>query len=205
MPQKHGSKSSTLFAGILLVQILLTPYDLNHTLVGMNTSIRNYALLIAKEKGYFTNEGKVFSKSGRCLKGLIRDGYPHFSVKMPKSRRAISVACHRLAALEKFGAEIFVEDIQVRHGDLGAMNFSHANLSIGTQSDNMMDKKPEQRKHQAIVASTNIRKFSDAIMDEIRADRKSGMKYKDLMSKYGITSKGTMSHIIHNSYVTKKN
>lgn len=170
----------------------------------MENSKQNIGLMLAIEKGYRTDNGTIVSSRGNTRKLRLVKRYPTFSVKLRRSRRVIDVGCHRLAAYEKFGEAMFSDGIVVRHGPLGPMNFTHENISIGTHSDNQMDRAPLDRVNHSILASNKIRKFTDAEMESIKSDRRSGMTYRQLMSKYKISSKGTVSFMVNNSYVTKK-
>ena len=42
------------------------------------------------------------------------------------------------------------------------------------------------------------KKYPDDIVSLIKSDREKGMSYKELMNKYNILSKGTLSYIINN-------
>lgn len=86
---------------------------------------------------------------------------------------------------------MFRTGIVVRHLDGVRTNNSWSNIAIGTHSDNMMDVPKKKR----ILKASNPQ-YSH--MDIIR-DRRKGMSYKDIMNKYNITSKGTISFIINKS------
>ena len=47
------------------------------------------------------------------------------------------------------------------------------------------------------AASNANKKYSDELVEAIKHDKTSGMSYKDLMAKYNISSKGTISYIIN--------
>ncbi len=164
----------------------------------------DFLILVAKERGLYTKDGVVFSKKGKPRKTSLVEGYPSFSIKFPKSRKSLMIKCHRLAAYEKYGASLFGDGIVVRHGSLGPLNFSHDNLLIGTQSDNSLDRNPETRRTHSVRAASFLRKFTDTVVLEIKNDRKSGLKYKEIMKKYGISSKGTLYYILNSVYLTIK-
>lgn len=115
----------------------------------------------------------------------------------------MKVKVHRLQAFQKYGLSVFRRGIQVRHLNGNSLDNSISNIAIGTCRQNAMDKEQSTRVAVAIKASSKNRKLSDKVIKEIRSDRLNGDTYKELMVKYGITSKGTMSHIINNDYVTK--
>lgn len=47
-------------------------------------------------------------------------------------------------------------------------------------------------------SSNANKKYSDEVVLNIKSDREKGMSYKELMNKYNISSKGTLSYIINN-------
>lgn len=93
---------------------------------------------------------------------------------------------------------------QIRHLDGSSLNNSPSNISIGTPSENMLDRLPEDRLNHAIIASTNVRKFTDEEINMIKRDHSITKSYKDTMAIWGISSKGTLHYILNNKYVTKK-
>lgn len=168
-----------------------------------NLSISNQALLYAVNRGYKVNNGEVISPYGKTLKLQNYNGYLSFSVRgVRSSRKVASIRVHRLVAYQKYGNKIFEPEIVVRHLNGNSLDNREENIEIGTQLDNVMDRKSEDRMVHSIKASTKLRKFTDEIMNQIRLDRKAGMSYKDLMKKYNISSKGSMSYMINNPYST---
>lgn len=158
--------------------------------------------------GYRVKNGVVYGICNGNIKSiLIKNTYETFSVtfgsRKDNSRKSVPVNVHRLVAYQKYGDMLFDEGMEVRHKDGNSLNNIDSNIIIGTHVENMMDILPEKRIESAINASTKVRKFSDKTMNEIRHKRLLGAKYKELMEEYGISSKGTMSHIINNEYVTK--
>lgn len=81
------------------------------------------------------------------------------------------------------------------------MDNSKNNIAIGTASDNAIDKSPDTRRRVSMIASRatsdKIKRISDEVVLEIREDRANGMSYIDLMTKYNISSKGTLSYIVN--------
>jgi len=138
-------------------------------------------------------DGTCISKSGKILLGTINNGYKTISTKL--LGKTIKVRVHRLQAYQKFGEIIFNEDIVVRHLDGNGLNNSWDNIEIGSYSDNMMDKPKEERIR---IASNANKKYSDELVLEIKAYRNLGHTYKEIMEKYNISSKGTISNIINN-------
>lgn len=108
---------------------------------------------------------------------------------------------HRLQAFQKYGDAIFGEGIVVRHLDGNRFNNSSENILIGTARDNIMDMPAETRKRKArIAANHNPSKHPEEIVLEIKKDRAAGMTYRQLMRKYGIRSKGTISYMCNHDY-----
>jgi hypothetical protein len=118
-----------------------------------------------------------------------------FSVSCDKYIRFVYV--HRLQAYQSFGNKIFDVNITVRHLDGDSLNNSEDNIAIGSQSDNMMDILPSNRIKHALKAAKIQRKLLEEEVKQLRLDRAGGMKYDELIEKYGI-SKSTVSYIINN-------
>lgn len=149
---------------------------------------------IALEKGYtIDKDGNVYGLKGRRLEGYLHNGYKCFNIR-DKSNKTVRVAYHRFQAYFKFGNKIYEKGMVVRHLDGNSLNNSIFNLEIGTQYDNIMDQSKEVR----IKKASNANKvYSDEIVKQIMEDREKGLTYKDLMKKYNISSKGTLSFIIN--------
>lgn len=103
---------------------------------------------------------------------------------------------HRFQAYFKFGDEIYKNDAVVRHLNGNPLDNSWDNIEIGSQQENNLDKLPEVRTKAAYLASRKKVKFNDDIVKQIRLDYKNGLNYSELMSKYDIKSKGTISYIV---------
>jgi endoglucanase Acf2 len=102
-----------------------------------------------------------------------------------------------MQAFKKYGYEMFKEGILVRHLNGVPTDNSYDNIAIGTASDNMMDIPVSVRRKKSSKAN-NVHNHIDIIKD-----RKNGMTYAELMSKYNISSKGTISFIINKSMVNE--
>lgn len=151
--------------------------------------------LLAIEKGYkITINGDILNPKEKILTGTIYNkNYKKFNIRL--NEKHIPVKVHRLQAYQKFGEIIFNEDIVVRHLDGNGLNNSWDNIDIGSYSDNMMDKPKEERIR---IASNANKKYSDELVLEIKAYRDLGHTYTEIMEKYNINSKGTLSYIINN-------
>ena len=141
---------------------------------------------LSKDKGYYVNkDGKLFNSSGKELslnKNNNGGGYLSFNIRINGSKPTRSFI-HKLQAYQKFGEEIFI--------DGNSINNSYDNILIGTQSDNMQDIPSEVR----IISSSNPTYNHKDIIES----RKFGLTYKEIMTKFGIKSKGTISFILNKS------
>lgn len=128
--------------------------------------------VIAKERGYTISEdGIVYNPKNKSVGTSGKNRYKYFSFRI--NDKIIKVYFHRFQAYNKFGNKIYDEGMVVRHLNGNILDNSIANIEIGTNSDNI-------------------------IVSLIKSDREKGMSYKELMNKYNILSKGTLSYIINN-------
>lgn len=148
------------------------------------------ALIHAFNKGYRIKDGVPFYKDNQ-LKPKVSGGYHYFSVRHEKKVRLVAV--HRLVALEKFGDAMFATGIEVRHLDSNSENNLHNNIGIGTKKENMADK---DRAMVLKICAKAARKHDHL---DIISMSKSGKSYTEIMQKYGIKSKGTISYIVNKS------
>lgn len=150
---------------------------------------------LALEKGYTIDDnGNVYGLKGNILKEFFcTNGYKYFNFR-DKDNKIIKVASHRFQAYNKFGNKIYEKGVLVRHLDGNSLNNSISNIELGSQSDNMMDQPKEVRIKKASKAN---KVYSDEVVKQIIIDHENGLSYKDLMQKYNISSKGTLSYIIN--------
>lgn len=73
--------------------------------------------------------------------------YPTFSTNW--GGVVYGVPVHQLAAYQFYGIAAFAKGVQVRHLDGDTLNFSKANILLGSSSQNQMDKCPVSRKQAA--------------------------------------------------------
>lgn len=157
---------------------------------------------IAYSKGYRVNkDGIVVSKSGRIVSSFLRNGYKHFGIRTQRSK-VVNVPIHRFQAYIKFGDAIYLNNICVRHVNGNPLDNKWDNIEIGTQSDNMRDIPLKIRVKSASIAA-NKRKaaYSKELIVAVKEAHKDGLSYKNIMDKFGISSKGTVSYIVNNKYV----
>lgn len=172
----------------------------------MELSKSNQALIEAYNKGYkITDKGEVVGLKNKTLCAKIHQGYKRFCIRLKSGERYI-VNYHKLQAYQKFGDKIFEEGIVVRHLNGDSLDNSWENISIGTNSDNCLDKHPVVRKEVAInaarVMQNNIRTYEDRC--KIYEDLKNKVSYKDIMKKHNISSKGTLSFMKNKSLEYKE-
>jgi len=183
-------------------------------------------LLDAYAKGYRVVDGNVFTPGGRQLTLRVQRtrgrGYLDFSARLYSravSKHSHHICVHQLVAYQKFGDAVFEPGIVVRHLDGDCRNNLPDNIALGTDHDNYMDRPPEDRMQHACIAATHKRKFSDEQMEKIRAffveatawdaeHRRRGSKtvpsaFERTMTEFGISSKGTMHHILQHDYKTR--
>lgn len=163
--------------------------------------------VILKSKGYIiTEEGKVLNtKSNREIKGTLNtSGYIGFTHKI--NDKQVKIYFHKLQAFQKYGNLIFKNNNVVRHLDGNKQNNTYLNISIGTQSDNMLDKPKELRVRQGIQASRSFQETRRTLKErqEIYKKLKNGLTYKEIMSQHKI-SKSTLSYMKNHSLEYKEN
>lgn len=163
----------------------------------MNSKTKRILKSLA-DKGYIVrNDGKVFTPDGRERKLRIKSQeVPYYTFNMKFEGEAFPVPVHKFAAYLKFGDKIFEDSIQVRHLDGDSLNNSWENLAIGSPSENMHDRPAEVRKAHALHAATKLRKLTEDEVRQLRQDRRDGLSYRELMTKYGL-AKSTVSYIVN--------
>lgn len=148
----------------------------------------------AVEKGYYVDkEGNA--KRSNYSKILGTSGNRKYRyIGLKENGKSIKVYIHRLQAYQKFGDKIYQPGIQVRHMNSNLYDNSFDNIEIGTGSDNIMDIPKSVRTR---CASNANKKYSDEIASQIRSLHKQGKSYKELMKRFNISSKGTISSIVN--------
>jgi len=133
---------------------------------------------IAISKGYFVSkQGVVYSPKGNVLK--------------------LSIRVHRLQAFQKFGSEIYKEGVEVRHFNGIPLDNSWENILIGTRSENQMDIPKLVRNTRGLTGTKEIIKYPFDQVLEIRKYREDGHSYKEIMERYNITDRSTVSYLIN--------
>ena len=155
---------------------------------------------LALIKGYtITKEGILLNRNGKIVKGKIKSrnyDYFCFDIRIGNRKENKKVHCmfHRLQAYQKYGNDIYKEGIVVRHLNGDRYDNSYNNIAIGTIKDNKHDIPIE-------LVSINCghvrRKYNKDTVENIRRDKEQGLTYSQLMTKYNISSKGTINYILH--------
>ena len=164
----------------------------------MILSIKNKKLVEAYEKGYRVINGELYNPQGNLLKGFLTDGYKCFKMYLGRrpNRKGVNVKVHRLVAYQKYGDKLFEENIETRHLDNNKLNNFEDNITIGTHSQNMMDKPKEQRLDVSINAASHLRRWTDEEEKAIREFHNEHRSYAMTMKQFGITSKGSLFYIL---------
>jgi hypothetical protein len=156
----------------------------------MNKFNRNE--IIAYNLGYRVNEkGDLIGLKGNPV-GSLSNGYYKFKIRIKNGY--INCLTHRLQAYQKYGEDIYKKGIVCRHLNGNPLDNSIENIAIGTQSDNMMDRKKEDRIAHAKLASSYNQKHNPYIIKKYYAKVKS---YKKTMEEFDISSKGTLHYILN--------
>jgi len=143
-------------------------------------------------KGYrISDDGKIISPKGKELKGHCSKGYLKLALR--KGNKIYTISVHRLVAFQKFGQDLFVKGIEVRHLNGNSLDNSKENILLGTHSENMLDISPEVRLEKALNATARCRKYNKELVKEYFKLH----GFKKAMDHFSITSKGTMSYIIN--------
>jgi hypothetical protein len=161
------------------------------------------ATVEASKKGYLVDgSGKVWYK-GKLVSGYkkYRSGVYYISLSIRYSLgESTTVYVHQLHAYQKYGEKALGDDVVVRHLNGDSLDNSWGNIAIGSMSQNLMDRPAGERKAHSLIAASHQVKY-DA--EAIRKDHKDGLSYRDIMIKYDISSKGTVSHIINKRQIMK--
>lgn len=159
----------------------------------------------AYHTGYrVTKDGQLVSFTGRKLKCFLNSsGYYVETIRNPNklNKGLVQLRVHRLQAYQKFGDRIYKEGMVVRHLNGISTDNSWNNIAIGTCRDNSLDIPSEKRISMSRYAAKFMPlRYSHERIFHIKEDRQKGMSYSELMRKYNISSKGTISYICNHNY-----
>lgn len=170
-----------------------------------NISFRKLGAVIAVAKGYRIKKGQLFNAQKKLVTPRIDEGgYPVIGIKLPRTRKNLSVHVHVISAYIKFGEELLKQDLEIRHLNGIKTDFRPENLALGTCFDNVMDMSHEERCRIATFGAIKRRVLTDSQEAAFRKDREEGMFFKDLAKKYGLCHKGHASYMYHHPYKTSK-
>lgn len=173
----------------------------------MELSKKNKLVLETFQEGYdISKEGWLIRKDGSIKKEFRvgKNGYLFVSLRLPLDKRG-QVSIHKLQAYKKFGESMFKPNMVVRHIDGDKLNNNYENISIGTQSENQLDRCSEDLKLHSIKAA---RKKQDSIRPlktrlEIYEMIYKGLSTREIMNKYSI-AKSTIYNMKKNSIEYKE-
>jgi len=98
------------------------------------------------DNGYTIDKnGVIMNPSGKILSGSISDKYIKVSIRT-EFTSSYALRVHKLQAFVKYGNQIFEKGMVVRHLNGNSLDNSWDNIVLGTQSQNMMDRREEDRK-----------------------------------------------------------
>jgi len=164
---------------------------------------------LASSMGYYVDkDGFAFSKNKRRVGTRSIKPYYYLGIRINKSK-IIKVYIHRLQAYQKYGNGIYINGIVVRHLNGNSLDNSISNIEIGTVSQNQMDIPSSIRIKSSLIAGRayckSKKRMSDELVLRIRKDHNDGLSYKCLMSKYNISSLGTISFAIKKRIILLQN
>ncbi len=160
-------------------------------------SKRARMVVYADKRGYrIDEEGRIISRTGRILRPKPgSNGYVRFSIRGPDGAQA-QVCAHQLAAYQKYGESALVGAVHVRHLDGNPLNNRPDNLTLGTGSENMLDRPRADRIAHAKRAASFLKKLSDDQVREMRSRFERGHKLKELAAAFGV-SMSSASYIVN--------
>jgi hypothetical protein len=167
-------------------------------------------IMYASARGYrVLRDGRVKSFTGRILKLRARfkgkgrraldDPYLEFCAANEEGQ-ARGVLVHRLQAYQKFGLEMFVSGLVVRHKNNITTDNAWSNIILGTYSENIMDKPAEVRRAQAQAAAIAKRRLTMEDARDIRLAKAQGAKATELCCEYQIGLSSIYAIVNNQSY-----
>lgn len=159
-----------------------------------------FMVKLARDKGYMVMDGAVVSPSGKTRKLGLKNNYPTFNMRFPRTRRVIPVPVHCLVGLNKFGDQVFSDVLELRHINGNRLDFSEGNIVLGTHSQNMMDIDPVIRlRNGRHAASRNVKYGPDVVANIGSMRARSGLGYRSIGKILGIPKASVRSIIKRHS------
>jgi hypothetical protein len=123
----------------------------------------------AFDKGYrFNFENNTLDspfKAKHTPKIYGNQRYPSYTVAIEKKIRK-SFYIHKFVAYQLFGEKAFEKGIQVRHLDRNVLNLSKENITLGTSSENQLDKPKEVRVNAARKARMSQKNSMNQLLEK---------------------------------------
>lgn len=99
----------------------------------------------AVRRGYGLVDGVLYGPKGP-LAVKLRKGQRYPSFTLNSAGTTFSIAIHKFVAFLCYGDYAFEEGLQVRHRNGDVLDYSRANILMGSRSQNHMDKPQEVRR-----------------------------------------------------------
>lgn len=152
---------------------------------------------LAYQKGYRMNaKGDIFGLQGQLMK-LRKGTNGYLCFNFWANNKKQTICAHRLQAYCLFGEELYKNNMQVRHLDGNPLNNMIDNISIGTQSDNMMDISSNIRRYKAVTAGharSLLTKNNVITIRQLREQKQ--YTYAQIRALYPM-AKSTLSYILN--------
>ncbi len=163
-------------------------------------SSHHRATALAFERGYrVDDEGRLVAPSGRVRVVSYRQkrsvGTPYGRVSLRTEEGSRSFEVHKLAAYQRFGDAAFEPGVVVRHLNGCSTDNRPANLALGSQSENMLDRSEDDRKAHALKAAAAKRKLAESDVRDLVAMRRGGARGMDVARQFGVPE-STVSEIM---------
>ena len=92
------------------------------------------AIKIANKKGYYVDKnGNVFYKNKirKCQIRKFKPNIKYYFFNIRNNNKIMSVKVHQFQAYQKYGNDIFKENIVIRHLNGNSLDNSYENIAIG--------------------------------------------------------------------------
>lgn len=140
-------------------------------------------------------DGIVVSPRGTVRKTYVPPKKPYATIAFRLDRKTAHFYVHKLAAYCKLGEPALALGVVVRHGVGGSLDNRWANLELGTQVENMLDRDPAERRACALTAAKTRRLLTDERVLDLVAEARAGVPRKVLCERFGVL-KGQLSEIL---------
>lgn len=165
------------------------------------------AIELAVAQGYSgdADAGTITGKSGRPLAVVQHPGQQYPTIRLHVSglhRKAYSVPAHKFMAFVIWGRRALIRGANVRHGQGGVEDIRRSNLSLGSWSENELDKPAAVRRASAAAARASqgltplnailTQQVAESVRARLKANLTSSGRVrrgvvKDLAAAYGVS------------------